>query len=109
MLLLFIVNLDEYSPQVVRLLVDLIYMQVDIPNSSLIELLKLAVFVQYEKLVKFLVEAIRPLINDGNVLQWLEVAHQCGCEDLIWLIECFIREDFARLRWRAMFNGTKKR
>lgn len=96
------ISLNKFSSKSVRLLLDYIYLQVPIPLSEALELLKLASFIFYDSLIVRLDDAVRPMINVSNVLDIFELAHNWGCEGLKCFTESFIRENIGKLHWAAM-------
>ena len=38
-----------------------------------------------------------------------DVAHYCGCGELVWLTECFMRENVNKLHWTAMMDSINVR
>ena len=85
---------DHFNVSTMKILLDVIYAQVDrVEGHAVVELLKLAEYVQLDWLVNTLVENIREHVNESNVCEWYTVALQCGIPKLKFLCECYVREN----------------
>jgi len=93
------VNLDNFSVKTVSLFLDLVYGEAAVENcDDVVELLRIAEYLQYQRLIDLLIKAIRTTIDSMNVYAWHEIASQCGVGKLQVLTESFISKSFGSYR-----------
>ena len=89
---------DDFAVGTMTLLLDAIYSEVDVEADEVVELMRLAEYVQLDWLVDQLVQGIRRTINETNVCEWYDIATECGIRKLKFLCKCYLRENKSKLR-----------
>merc|ERR1712136_70304 len=66
-------------------------------DTDIVELLRLAEFLQYDWLVNAHIQSMRMLIDKSNCYTWYEVAKSCGVKKLINITKSFIMSGYEDL------------